>query len=167
MARARNLKPGFFLNDELAECDPLARLLFAGLWCIADREGRLEDRPKRIKAEILPYDDCDVDKFLNDLQSHGFIKRYEVDGKRYIQIINFKKHQNPHIKENRKKVNKRSSLVKRIRADRRIKSVPMETVLSPEQCSVMRQFMTHLVFAKKLNPELNVGQFMKEYRKVM
>lgn len=99
MARARNLKPGFFLNDELAECDPLARLLFAGLWCIADREGRLEDRPKRIKAEILPYDDCDVDKFLNDLQSHGFIKRYEVDGKRYIQIINFKKHQNPHIKE--------------------------------------------------------------------
>ncbi|MDI3534807.1 MAG: hypothetical protein PWQ82_1172 [Thermosediminibacterales bacterium] len=68
---------------------------------------------------------------------------------------------------NRKKVNKRSSLVKRIRADRRIKSVPMETVLSPEQCSVMRQFMTHLVFAKKLNPELNVGQFMKEYRKVM
>lgn len=99
MARARNIKPGFFLNDELAECDPLARLLFAGLWCIADREGRLEDRPKKIKAEVLPYDDYDVDKFLNDLQSHGFIKRYEINGERYIQIINFKKHQNPHVKE--------------------------------------------------------------------
>lgn len=99
MARSRNIKPGFFINDELAECEPLARLLFAGLWCIADREGRLEDRPKRIKAEILPYDDCDVDKFLNDLQEHGFIIRYEVDGNQYIQITNFKKHQNPHIKE--------------------------------------------------------------------
>ena len=52
--RARNLKPGFFKNDALAECDPLARILFEGLWCMADREGRLECHPKRIKAEILP-----------------------------------------------------------------------------------------------------------------
>lgn len=99
MARARNIKPGFFLNDKLAECDPLARLLFAGLWCIADREGRLEDRPKRIKAEVLPYDDCDPDDLLNQLAQRGFIIRYEVDGNRYIQITNFKKHQNPHVKE--------------------------------------------------------------------
>jgi hypothetical protein len=99
MARARNIKPGFFINDELAEIEPLGRLLFAGLWCLADREGRLEDRPKRIKAEVLPYDDCDVDKLLNDLQDRGFIVRYEVDGNQYIQVINFKKHQNPHVKE--------------------------------------------------------------------
>jgi len=99
MARSRNIKPGFFLNDDLAECEPLARLLFAGLWCIADREGRLEDRPKRIKAEVLPYDNCDVDQLLNQLVKHKFILRYEVDGGQYIQIINFKKHQNPHVKE--------------------------------------------------------------------
>lgn len=99
MARTRNIKPGFFLNDELAELHPLARLLFAGLWTIADREGRLEDRPKRIKAEILPYDDCDVDQFLTDLHKSGFILRYIADGDNYIQIINFAKHQNPHIKE--------------------------------------------------------------------
>jgi len=99
MARSRNIKPGFFLNDELAECDPLARLLFAGLWCIADREGRLEDRPKRIKAEVLPYDDCDIDQLLNQLAEHGFIIRYEIAGSQYIQIVNFLKHQNPHYKE--------------------------------------------------------------------
>ena len=99
MARSRNIKPGFFLNDQLAECDPLARLLFAGLWCIADREGRLEDRPKRIKAEVLPYDNCDVDELLRQLADHDFIIRYEVDGNAYIQVTNFKKHQNPHVKE--------------------------------------------------------------------
>ena len=99
MARSRNIKPGFFLNDDLAECEPLARLLFAGLWCIADREGRLEDRPKRIKAEVLPYDNCDADQLLNQLVKHKFILRYQVDGGQYIQIINFKKHQNPHVKE--------------------------------------------------------------------
>ena len=75
MSRLRTLKPGFFLDDELADCPPLTRLLFAGLWVIADREGRLEDRPKRIKTETLPYDDCDVDAMLDELfDSAVFLK---------------------------------------------------------------------------------------------
>ena len=49
MARARNIKPGFFKNEFLAEMPCEVRLLFIGLWTLADREGRLEDRPKRIK----------------------------------------------------------------------------------------------------------------------
>ena len=99
MARARNIKPGFFTNDSLAECDPFARLLFAGLWTIADRAGRLEDRPKRIKAALLPYDECDVEELLNQLCVHGFIVRYEVGGQRLIQVLAFDKHQNPHKNE--------------------------------------------------------------------
>ena len=99
MARARNIKPGFFSNDVLAECEPLARLLFAGLWTIADREGRLEDRPKRIKAELLPYDDCNIDALLDALHSKGFILRYSVENQQLIQILAFTKHQNPHKNE--------------------------------------------------------------------
>jgi len=99
MARARNLKPGFFKNEDLAECSPLARLLFAGLWCLADRAGRLEDRPKRIRAEILPYDDGSVDDMLAELHRAGFILRYQVAEQRYIQVLNFTKHQNPHCRE--------------------------------------------------------------------
>lgn len=99
MARARNIKPGFFANEDLAECDPLARLLFAGLWCLADREGRLEDRPKRIRAELLPYDTCDADDLLNQLQSRGFIVRYLHGEGRFIQVLKFDSHQNPHMKE--------------------------------------------------------------------
>lgn len=97
--RARNLKPGFFSNEQLAECEPLARILFQGLWCMADREGRLEDRPKRIKAQVLPYDNCDVEAMLSKLQEVGLIVRYEADGLRVIHVINFAKHQHPHIKE--------------------------------------------------------------------
>ena len=99
MARARNIKPGFFANEDLAECDPLARLLFAGLWCLADREGRLEDRPKRIRAELLPYDSCDADDLLNQLQARGFILRYSHGEGRFIQVLKFDSHQNPHMKE--------------------------------------------------------------------
>lgn len=99
MARARNIKPGFFANDTLGELEPLARLLFIGLWTAADRAGRLEDRPKKIKATILPYDDCDVDALLGDLHKGGFIVRYAVAGCSYIQVVNFDKHQNPHKNE--------------------------------------------------------------------
>ena len=104
MSRARNIKPGFFSNEDLAEIDPIGRLLFIGLWTLADREGRLEDRPKRIKAEILPYDNCDVDSLLNDLQSYGFIKRYSAQGKKYMQIVTFSKHQNPHPNEKKSEI---------------------------------------------------------------
>jgi hypothetical protein len=99
MARSRNIKPGYFHNDLLAEVAPLGRLLFAGLWTLADRAGRLEDRPKRIKAGVLPYDDCDVDSLLSQLSVRGFIHRYVADGNNLIEVVNFAKHQNPHCKE--------------------------------------------------------------------
>lgn len=99
MARIRSIKPGFFLNDLLAELPPLDRILFAGLWTLADREGRLEDRTKKIKAAILPYDDHDIDEALNRLSTKNFIQRYEVKGCKYVQIDNFLKHQCPNVKE--------------------------------------------------------------------
>lgn len=102
MARTRSIKPGFFDNEILGDLPPLTRLLFIGLWTIADREGRLEDKPRRIKKILLGYDDVDadgVDKMLQSLHDTGFIFRYSIDGKNYIQIVNFLKHQNPHIRE--------------------------------------------------------------------
>ena len=99
MARARNIKPGFFKNEVLAEMPMEARMLFIGLWTLADREGRLEDRPKRIKMELFPYDSFDVDPMLSRLQADGFLTRYDVGGVRFMQIENFVKHQDPHYKE--------------------------------------------------------------------
>lgn len=98
--RSRNIKPGFFRNEDLISLPPLTRLLFAGLWCLADREGRLENRPRRIRFDILPGDECDVVSMLRDLERLGFILIYGE----YIQIINFPKHQNPHHKENHSKI---------------------------------------------------------------
>ena len=97
--RARNIKPAFFQNEVLTDVDPFGRLLFIGLWCLADREGRLEDRPKRIKMQLFAMDDVDVPALLDDLDRLGFIRRYEIDGAAYIQIVNFSKHQRPHSNE--------------------------------------------------------------------
>lgn len=99
--RIRTIKPEFFLSESLGELSPLHRLLFAGLWCYADREGRLEDRPKYLKTLILPWDRADVDQMLTDLHDHPdqFIIRYMVDGKRFIQIVHFVEHQRPNSRE--------------------------------------------------------------------
>lgn len=99
MSRARNIKPGFYKNAELLECSMAARLLAPGLWMMADREGRLEDRPKQIKIEIFPCDNVDVNQLLDELAFNQHIKRYEINGKRFIQICKFKAHQRPHSNE--------------------------------------------------------------------
>ena len=101
MSRSRNLKPGFFQNEDLAATGFEGQLLYAGLWTLADRRGRLEDRPLRIKAAVFPYQNVDVEHGLSCLADglDPFIKRYEINGRRYIQIIHFEKHQNPHPRE--------------------------------------------------------------------
>ncbi|WP_196913765.1 hypothetical protein [Pseudomonas nitroreducens] len=99
MARSRNIKPSFFKNEDLADLPPFDRLLFIGLWCLADREGRLEDRPRRIKIELFPGDGYDVEVGLANLQGKGFIDRYEVAGFTVISLPNFARHQSPHSTE--------------------------------------------------------------------
>lgn len=97
--RARNLKPTFFKNPDLADAGPIAQVLFAGLWCLADKEGRLKDQPRVIKAEVFPYYDADVNGELTKLERLGFIRRYVASGVGVIEVRNFKKHQSPHHTE--------------------------------------------------------------------
>lgn len=103
MARIRGIKPDFFLDEDITQLDVWVRMLFVGLWCYADREGRLEDAPKRLKALIFPYDTVDIDLMLNALHPR-FIIRYEANAKKYIQINNFSKHQRPHPMERKSEI---------------------------------------------------------------
>jgi len=100
MPRSRNIKPALFKNELLGEADPLLTILFAGLWCLADRDGKLEDRPKRIKAEIFPYRELpDFNGYLTELARLGFIDRFVTSDTAVIEVINFAEHQSPHKTE--------------------------------------------------------------------
>ncbi|MGE0425709.1 MAG: hypothetical protein AB7O88_25845 [Reyranellaceae bacterium] len=97
MARIRTIKPDFFRHPELwsAERDsglPL-RVAFAGLWCVADREGRFRWQPLVLKLDVLPFDELDFAVVLDALLAHGFVRKYEVDGATYGVIPSFGKHQ--------------------------------------------------------------------------
>lgn len=99
MARARNIKPSFFQNEDLGELSPIDRLFFIGLWTVADYKGCVEFRPKRLKVQLLPYDECDSEQLARNLEKSGHVTLYSVNGQRYLKVINFEKHQNPHKNE--------------------------------------------------------------------
>jgi len=100
MARKRTISPEFFTDEDIGDLPPLLRLLFVGMWCQADKEGRLKDKPRTIKAQVLPFDDdIPIDLALDQLQEAGFIYRYESQGVAVIQIRTWHKHQNPHHTE--------------------------------------------------------------------
>jgi hypothetical protein len=103
MARIRTIKPGFFRHEDLYEAErssgfPL-RLVFAGLWTVADREGRFEWKPRAIKLDVLPYDDIDFAAALEALAAHGFIVKYTAGGRTFAHIPSWGKHQQVNVRE--------------------------------------------------------------------
>lgn len=97
--RARNIKPGFFKNEELGELKFEERILFLGLWCLCDREGFFEKRNKKIAIEIFPYDrsidEEKIEKMLCNLMSRHLITCNDM----YGHVIKFTEHQRPHPHE--------------------------------------------------------------------
>lgn len=93
MARIRTIKPEFWTDEKVVELSAEARLLFIGLWNFCDEFGNLEASIKRLKMQIFPADNFDVESCLQEIRSVGFLSDYEVDGRNYIHINNFHKHQ--------------------------------------------------------------------------
>ena len=93
MARIRTVKPEFFTSDSVLSVSPLARLFFIGLWCEADREGRLKWKPKTLKFRYLPGDSVNIEKLCSELEDQKMIVTYSVDDIDYCEIPGFKSHQ--------------------------------------------------------------------------
>ena len=87
------------MDEALSEVSIPAHFLLSGLWTLADREGRLEDRPRFIKANVFPYRDIAVEPLLAELAAVGRIARYHVDGVDYIEVANWSRDQRPHVRE--------------------------------------------------------------------
>lgn len=99
--RARNLKPGAFINEALGTGPELALPLFLGLSLVVDRKGIAEDRPLKLWVQIFPYRPwTEADALLSYLAEHGLIVRYAASsGTRLIHIPKFLRHQKPHPDE--------------------------------------------------------------------
>jgi hypothetical protein len=98
MSRIRSIKPEFFRDEKLQDLEAEnpgqhIMLFFAGLWTVADKEGRFEWKPRTLKLDILPFLSCVPDVSLMCLWDSGLIKKYKNGDKHYGLIVNFAKHQ--------------------------------------------------------------------------
>lgn len=74
-----------------------ARMLYMGLWNLADEAGRCRGGVRYIKGQIFPYDDdltADrVDALLCELASASKVLRYRVGDDHYLFLPNLARHQ--------------------------------------------------------------------------
>jgi hypothetical protein len=81
VARKRMIDPEFFLDEDLAKLSAHARLLYIGLWGIADDNVfTVPNRPEWIKAQVLPYEDIDINVLLNELMKKEKIVLFDYPG---------------------------------------------------------------------------------------
>lgn len=97
MPRIRTIKPEFFRHESLFEAEqesgmPL-RMVFAGLFVCADREGRFRWQPRQLKLDIAPYDNFDFERALCFLAEAGFLIKYAQGAQCYGCIPSWHKHQ--------------------------------------------------------------------------
>ena len=95
MARIRSIHPGLYTDEGFMELSMTCRVLLPALWIHAWDDGVFEWRPKRLKAQIFPADNIDVEPLLTELQNLDFVRCFEINGQKYGAIKNFRKFQSP------------------------------------------------------------------------
>jgi len=72
-----------------------AQIFLIGLWTEADDQGIFEWKPITLRARLRPSRDGDVTILLSELTDANCIASYEIDGRKYGAIRNFRKFQKP------------------------------------------------------------------------
>ena len=93
MARKRMVDPEFWLDEDITALGFECRLFYIGTWNFADDYGVVEDSAKKLKAQVFPYDDVDVQKIIDKLVKLGKLVRFDAEGKQWLYIRKFLKYQ--------------------------------------------------------------------------
>lgn len=96
MARIRTVKPEFFTSEDIISLSPFARLLYIGMWCEADREGRFAWKPNTLKLRYFPADNIEIYSLCDEIVEAGLVVKYG-DGLAFIP--SFSKHQSINPRE--------------------------------------------------------------------
>lgn len=96
--KIRSIRPEFFSDAKMANLSHSARLLYIGLWCYVDDEGRGEYLPKKIEGDIFPHETVDLDELWAELEQLDRVRRYTVGDRNYFHIPSSGDHQKPNRK---------------------------------------------------------------------
>lgn len=95
MARIRSIHPGLFTDEDYMSLTPYAMAAWPGMWVEADDNGVFEWKPLTLKARLLPCAPVDMVQIIGEYEACGMVRRFDVEGKTYGAIRNFRKFQRP------------------------------------------------------------------------
>lgn len=98
MPRIRTIKPEFWSSPDTAACkDPWARLLFIGMWNVADDCGRGIANPKSLAGDVFPNDEWigppEIRRMLGGIRRAFGVKFYKIGERPYYAIPSWDGHQ--------------------------------------------------------------------------
>lgn len=95
--RIRSLKPEFFHSEQVSHLSFGARILYEGMWCFADDNGRGRANTRLLKAAIFPLDDHigieDVGQLYNEVAGSGMVHAYQSGTKDYYHVVDWNENQ--------------------------------------------------------------------------
>lgn len=95
MPRIRSIHPGLFTDECFMSLSAYAMAAWPGIWIEADDQGVFEWKPLTLKARLLPCAAVDMGDTLAEYEARGMVCRFDVDGRNYGAIRNFRKFQRP------------------------------------------------------------------------
>lgn len=97
MSRIRTIKPTFWKDQKIGKLKREIRLMFIGLWNLADDEGVVNADASLIRSELFPYDEdlrnSSVQAWLDQLTKARMIIPFSYNGESYYLVRAFKAHQ--------------------------------------------------------------------------
>ena len=93
MARKRMIDPNIWQSEDFSKLSTLGKLVFIGLFSLADDEGRGRSNPVYLKSTLFPYEEgirsADIDKTLSEISSNMSVIFYSCDGSSYYSLYNW------------------------------------------------------------------------------
>lgn len=93
MARKRMIDPNIWQSEDFSKLSTLGKLVFIGLFSLADDEGRGRCNPVYIKSSLFPYEEsirsADIEKTLSEISSNMSVIFYSHNGSNYYSLYNW------------------------------------------------------------------------------
>ena len=93
MARKRMVDPSIWQSEDFSRLSTLAKLVFIGLFSLADDEGRGRANPTYLKSSLFPYNEdlrsADIEKTLLEISSNMSVVFYSCDGSSYYSLLSW------------------------------------------------------------------------------
>lgn len=183
MARKRMIDPNIWQSEDFGKLSTLAKIVFIGLFSLADDEGRGRCNPVYLKSTLFPYEEnirsADINKTLSEISSNMSVILYSYNGSSYYSLLSWDTFQKidrpsqskiPEYNENTMELlfdehstNNRRAVVpnkKRIEDNKNIKEENRNRVVE-----IYNKYCTNLPQVQKLTEKRskNIDSFLKEF----